>query len=95
MTSNSNRLSRLVKLTLIVGVPLSLLGVLAGWNTHPGGGLLFLVALVPSALLASRDIIPREYFWFAFPFVQFAYYFCWAALIFGVRALFKAGAKSA
>jgi hypothetical protein len=78
-----------VKVTLLVGIPLSLFGLLLGWSMHPGGGLLFIVALVPSVLLLTREIIPRDYFWLAFPFLQFGYYFLFASLVCGIFALAK------
>ena len=88
MSSNS-QLGRISRTTLLVGVPLTLLGVSMGWGMHPGGGLLLIVALVPSALLHTREVIPDEYFWFVFPFAQFIYYFAWVSLFTGIAALIK------
>jgi hypothetical protein len=95
MSPAATVLRRLIKTTLLVGVPFSLLGVLMGWGTHPGGGLIFIVALVPSALLITREVIPRELFWFAFPFVQFIYYFLCVSVILGISALLKRKPRAA
>lgn len=80
---------RIVWATLAVGIPLSLLGLAIGWNMHPGGGLLFIVALIPTALLVTREIVPREQLWLWFPLVQFIYYFVLVAMYYGARALIR------
>ena len=96
MSSISNGLSRLVKTTLFVGVPLTLLGMAMGWNMHPGGeGLIIVVALIPSVLIATRHILPSEFFWLAFPFIQFVYYFLWVSFVFGIMTIFKVSSNKA
>lgn len=82
---------RIVWITLAVGIPLSLLGLAIGWSMHPGEGLSFILALVPTALLVVRGIVPREQLWLWFPIVQFIYYFVLVALYVGLRALLRRG----
>jgi hypothetical protein len=90
MIAISSGFGRLLKITFAVGVPLTLLGIVAGWNTGPhGAAIFFVVALVPSVLLLTRDMIPRELFWFVLPFAQFIYYFLWASIVLGVTTLAK------
>ena len=78
---------------LLVGFPLSLLGVLLG-SGHPGSGLFFVVVLVPSALLFTRELVPREYFWLLLPAVQFIYYFVIVSVVLAFVHLFRNAKKA-
>jgi hypothetical protein len=78
---------RQLGLTLLIGVPLTLLGLYLIWDRHPGGQLLLVLALCPAAWwLESRHLVPTEALWLVIPLVQFAYYYSLVWLVLKLRA---------
>jgi hypothetical protein len=76
-------LRRIFLRALVLGLPLTLFGVLTTSAHSPN--FVVVVGLIPSVLLFPHGIIPSSYGWIVFPLMQFVYYFMLVSIYFAFR----------